>query len=70
MCVCVLLSAPVAGTVRLLHLTEGGSEVSGVVEVYTGREWVGVCTDDWSKEDSEVVCQQLGYPNGTPSTTR
>ncbi|CAI8032344.1 Scavenger receptor cysteine-rich type 1 protein M130 [Geodia barretti] len=35
-----------------------------------GSEWVGVCTDDWSKEDSGVICWQLGYSTGTPTFTK
>ena len=64
-----LFPGPGAGSVRLIHLDEG-SEFSGVVEVYVAGEWVGVCTDEWGREDSEVVCRQLGYPTGTPSNTR
>ena len=62
---------PGEGSVRLIHVgDERGGETSGVVEVYMGSEWVGVCTDDWSKEDSGVICWQLGYSTGTPTFTK
>ena len=63
-------SGPGVGSVRLIHADSERSEVSGVVEVWTGSEWVGVCTDDWSNKDSGVVCRQLGYPTGTPTFTK
>ena len=47
-----------------------GTEDGGVVEVFTGRQWVTVCTDGWGVEDSSVVCRQLGYSTGHPTYTR
>ena len=66
----IIISGPGAGSVRLIHVDDKGSEFSGIVEVNVGEEWIGVCTDDWSMEDSRVVCRQLGYSTGTPIYTK
>ena len=36
----------------------------GRVEVcHDGGEWKTVCDLGWNREESKVVCRQLGYPN-------
>ena len=45
-----------------VRLVDGQSAYEGRVEVCIGQRWGTVCNTGWSTEDSEVVCQQLGYP--------
>ena len=46
------------GDIRLLH---GMTEYEGTVEVCHSSSWVTICDSQWSSEDAEVVCRQLGY---------
>ena len=40
----------------------------GRVEVcHDGGEWKTVCDLGWNREESKVVCRQLGYPNASDS---
>ena len=39
-------------------------EVEGIVEVYYNGEWLRISADNWSPAATDVVCGQLGYPQG------
>lgn len=46
------------GDVRLLG---GSSSNEGRVEVCVNQVWGTVCDNDWTTEDGNVVCGQLGF---------
>jgi len=46
------------GAVRLTG--NNANDSSGYVEVCLGGSYTGVCAIDWSDEDAQVVCRQLG----------
>ena len=43
-----------------LRLVGGETEAEGRVEICMGGVWGTICNDHWSKEDTDVVCDQLG----------
>lgn len=48
-----------------IRLVDGVTSSQGRVEIYYNRQWGTVCNDDWSRNDAEVVCRQLGFSSGT-----
>ena len=51
------------GTVRLVG---GDSPLRGRLEVHYQGIWGTVCKDGWSLVNSDIVCQQLGFPSADP----
>ncbi|XP_071495979.1 uncharacterized protein, partial [Diadema antillarum] len=47
-----------------VRLSGGSSPNEGRVEVQYFDGWGVVCDKEWSLEDGDVVCHQLGYPGG------
>lgn len=43
---------------------------TGFLEIHHREEWIPVCSDNWTENNSKVACQQLGYNGGmaTPPT--
>ncbi|XP_019621994.1 PREDICTED: MAM and LDL-receptor class A domain-containing protein 1-like [Branchiostoma belcheri] len=48
----------VDGNVRLV---DGESFGEGRIEVYFNHEWGSICNSGWTKDNSDVICDQLGY---------
>ena len=44
-----------------MRLTGGNSDLEGIVEVCRNQMWGRVCDDDWDRNESGVVCRQLGF---------
>ena len=60
-------SPPTGQRVRL----RGGKQPHyGYVELFHSDEWGYVCDDDWSIQDANIVCKQLGFNRGVASTTQ
>lgn len=43
------------------QLVNGISTNEGGVEVFLNGRWVGVCDDEWDREDAKVICRSLGF---------
>ena len=43
------------------RLRGGRYPQEGVVEICRNQQWGRVCDDYWDKNDSTVVCRQLGF---------
>ncbi|XP_060067992.1 deleted in malignant brain tumors 1 protein-like [Ylistrum balloti] len=43
-----------------IKLAEGTNPFNGLVQVFFKGNWVTVCADDWSNDNLEVTCRQLG----------
>ena len=46
---------------RLTETVEYDRNTSGLVEVYVGNDWIGVCDDEWGIPDATVVCRSLKF---------
>ncbi|XP_062609785.1 deleted in malignant brain tumors 1 protein-like, partial [Saccostrea cucullata] len=44
-----------------LRLVDGSSKREGRVEVYMNNQWGTVCDNDWTKNEAQVVCENIGY---------
>lgn len=47
-----------------LRVMNGSNRCNGRVEVYLDGHWKRACSSDWGKEESTVVCNEIGC--GTP----
>ena len=48
-----------------LRLVGGSSPLSGTVELCINNAWGTICDSEFSSQDAEVICRQIGeLPNG------
>ncbi|XP_033729138.1 scavenger receptor cysteine-rich type 1 protein M160-like [Pecten maximus] len=48
-----------------VRLRDGVSNSIGAVEIMYGGEWMMVCGENWGSTEANIVCQMLGYRNGS-----
>ena len=46
-----------------LRLAGGNVDNEGRVEICLNNEWGTICDDNWSTNDANVACRQLGFPH-------
>jgi len=46
------------------------SQQSGSLEIYHQNNWLPVCFKNWGREETEVVCKQLGFREGAASSEK
>ena len=53
----------VPSTPLAIRITGGTKEYEGRVEIYNANyeEWGTICSQNWDRNDADVVCRQLGY---------
>ena len=49
------------GTIKLV---EGHNQTSGKVEIYVDYNWRPICGYEWTEQEAEVACRQLGFKGG------
>ena len=50
-----------------VRLQNGVYTSEGTVEIYCNNEWGTLCNTGFDNDDANVVCEQLGYSDGTNS---
>ena len=53
----------IACTHVAVRVVGGSNNREGRVEVCLNGIWGTVCDNNWSQEDANIVCRQLGYSN-------
>lgn len=51
-----------------VRLVNGTHEWEGLVELYDGSTWKGLCTQNWNTAEAQVVCRSLGFDGSTVVT--
>ncbi|KAH3720659.1 hypothetical protein DPMN_063562 [Dreissena polymorpha] len=46
------------------------SRQSGSLEIYHQNNWLPVCFENWGREETEVVCKQLGFVEGAAQSEK
>ena len=64
----VVYPSPPSG--QRVRLRGGKHPYSGYLELWHSGEWGFVCDDDWSRQEADIVCKQLGFNRGVASTTQ
>ena len=44
-----------------IRLVGGSYQWEGRVEVYLSKTWGTITDSDWTSEDAQVICRNLGY---------
>ncbi|XP_044754484.1 endoplasmin-like [Coccinella septempunctata] len=52
-----------------IKLVGGRGEYEGNVEILHEGRWGAICDDEWDSAEAKVICNQLGYKNGTSKYT-
>ena len=63
----VVFPAPTSG--QSIRLRGGKSPYEGYVEIEHNDNWGFICDPNWTFEEANVVCKQLGFSRGLRSTT-
>lgn len=51
-----------------VRLVNGTHEWEGLVELYDGSTWKGLCAQNWNTAEAQVVCRSLGFDGSTVLT--
>ena len=65
-CVMVMMCCCVTAVAAVRLVGDGLTHGEGRVNIYndlTGQ-WLPVCAQQWTKQDADVVCRQLGFFSG------
>lgn len=44
-----------------VRLVNGTNEWEGLVEMYDGSTWKGLCAQNWNTAEARVACRSLGF---------
>ena len=62
----LLMNILIFSSTEAVKLTEYSVYGGGSVEAYDNLHdrWGSICASDWTKDDADVVCRQLGFQDG------